>query len=122
MLNYPLYFTIKDVFCYGKSMYQIRTTIDNENKIFKDVNALGLFVDNHDNNRFLNVKPSHTLFKSALAFITFTQGIPIIYYGSEQGYAGGSDPANRETLWTDFKTDSELYQFISAINSVRKSH
>ena len=23
-------------------------------------------------------------------------GIPILYYGQEQGYTGGADPANRE--------------------------
>jgi len=83
MLNYPVYFTIKDVFCFGKSMYEIRTVLENEKKAFKDVNALGLFADNHDNARFLNVKYSHPLFKSALAFVTFAQGIPIVYYGSE---------------------------------------
>jgi alpha-amylase len=31
----------------------------------------------------------------------FGKGIPIVYYGTEQGYAGGYDPDNRETLWTD---------------------
>ena len=52
-------------------MYEIRTVLENEKKAFKDVNALGLFTDNHDNARFLNVKYSHPLYKSALAFITF---------------------------------------------------
>ena len=39
MLNYPVYFTIKDVFCYGKSMYEIRTVLENEKKAFKDEHA-----------------------------------------------------------------------------------
>jgi len=26
-------------------------------------------------------------------------GIPIIYYGDEQGFNGGADPQNREPIW-----------------------
>lgn len=34
------------------------------------------------------------------------EGIPCIYYGTEQDCAGGNDPANREVLWnTGFKAD-----------------
>ena len=27
------------------------------------------------------------------------EGIPCLYYGTEQDFAGGNDPANREVLW-----------------------
>jgi alpha-amylase len=38
------------------------------------------------------------------------EGIPIIYYGSEQGFNGGNDPDNREPLWTsNFNNETELY-------------
>lgn len=86
------------------------------------MDALGLFVDNHDNARFLHNSYSIPLFKSALTFITFAQGIPITYYGSEQGFAGGNDPENRETLWTNMNTNSEMYKYISQINKVRKDN
>ena len=52
MFNYPMFFTIKDVFGSGQSMYKIRETFDAEAAKFKDVDALGIFVDNHDNSRF----------------------------------------------------------------------
>jgi alpha-amylase len=71
-------------------MYKIRTVFLNEQGAFTDMNALGVFIDNHDNPRFLSYQgTSVTSFKAALTFTIFSQGIPIIYYGSEQGFNGG---------------------------------
>ena len=49
-------------------------------------------------------------------------GIPIIYYGSEQGLAGGDgsghagDGAFREPLWpTGFATDGPLFRHIQLL-------
>ena len=49
-----MYFTIKDVFGSGQSMYNIKNRFSEEQSKFKDIDALGIFVDNHDNARFLN--------------------------------------------------------------------
>jgi alpha-amylase len=49
-------------------------------------------------------------------------GIPIIYYGSEQAYNGGDDPANRESLWPNYNTESDLYKFISILVKTRQNH
>jgi alpha-amylase len=54
LLNYPMYFTIKDVFMGGQSMRNIPNRYSEEQGNFKDIDALGIFVDNHDNARFLN--------------------------------------------------------------------
>ena len=35
-------------------MTQIRDRYTQEKSVFKDIDALGIFVDNHDNARFLN--------------------------------------------------------------------
>lgn len=48
-----------------------------------DVDALGLFIDNHDVKRFLNEKGDRAMFKAALTFMLTAKGIPIMYYGSE---------------------------------------
>lgn len=56
LFNYPMYYTIKDVFMYGKSMRSISDKWNEEQYFFKDIDALGIFVDNHDNSRFLNGK------------------------------------------------------------------
>ena len=47
------------------------------------------------------------------------QGVPFIYYGTEQGYDGGHDPHNRESLWPNYDTDSDLYRFISTLSKFR---
>jgi alpha-amylase len=54
LFNYPMYFTIKDIWANGQSMYNIRSRYNEEKSLFKDLDALGVFVDNHDNARFLN--------------------------------------------------------------------
>lgn len=38
-----------------------------------------------------------------------SQGIPVIYYGTEQELNGGNDPQNRESLWPHYDTHSEMY-------------
>lgn len=120
LLNYPMYFTIKSVFKDSNSMYQIKSRLEQDLPQFRDMDALGVFVDNHDNPRFLNNDGRQNRFKSALTLAMFFRGIAIMYYGSEQGYGGGADPANREQLWTNLDTGSELYGFVRASVQARK--
>lgn len=86
------------------------------------MDALGVFIDNHDNPRFLSITNWNPLFKSALTFVAFSQGIPIIYYGSEQGFSGGADPNNREALWTSLNPNSEMYNYIKVLINTRKAN
>jgi alpha-amylase len=62
------------------------------------------------------------MFKNALVFGLTAKGIPFYYYGSEQGYSGGNDPQNRESLWQDMNTDSDIYKFTKTINAARKNN
>lgn len=94
-----MYYTIKDVFGSSKSMYNIKTRWSQEEGHFSDIDALGIFVDNHDNERFLHDFSDQRMFKNALVFALTARGIPFYYYGSEQAYGGGKDPQNRESLW-----------------------
>ena len=64
-------------------MKNIASRYSEEASHFTDIDALGLFVDNHDNPRFLNGKNDKTKFKAALAFALTARGIPFYYYGSE---------------------------------------
>jgi len=105
-----MYYTIRDVFGSQKDMHNIRNRYAQEGGKFKDISALGLFVDNHDNARFMNSFHSDKRFKSALVFALTGTGIPFYYYGSEQDYAGGNDPHNRESLWQDMDTTSAGYK------------
>jgi len=118
LFNYPMYYTISDVFGSGKNMGNIKNRYDAEASHFRDIDALGVFVDNHDNARFLhNHSGKNTQLRAATVFSLTTRGIPFVYYGTEQYYGGGNDPANRESLWNDMNTQSDLYQIIAKVNA-----
>jgi alpha-amylase len=93
VFNVPMYHIIKDVFGERKdSMLKINSMFKREEKLFKNVDILGLFVDNHDMARFLSDHYDPISFESALIFSLTARGIPFFYYGSEFGYSGGNDP------------------------------
>jgi len=120
VLNYGLYSTLKYTFMNSGSMTSLKNYYENAYAIFPDVTVLGNFVDNHDNPRFLNSNENVQAFKAALAFSISSVGIPMVYYGDEQAYSGGQDPANREALWNNMKEDSDIYKFLKSLNQFRK--
>lgn len=99
--NYPLYYAIGSTIGSGGSMYQLRTAYkDAENAVGDKIHDLGLFLENHDNVRFLTAY-GHDLkrFENGLTLIHTWVGIPYLYYGAEQDMDGGADPDNRHALW-----------------------
>lgn len=102
-------------------MGNIKQRYDAESSHFKDLSLLGLFVDNHDNARFLhNHSGKKAQLRNATVFSLTGLGIPFVYYGTEQYYGGGNDPQNRESLWQDMNTSSDLYKIIAQVNAQRK--
>ena len=78
------------------------------------------FIDNHDVPRFLYNGTLGGL-HDALTFTFTAQGIPCVYYGTEQEFSGGNDPANREDLWpSGFKEDKSTFQLIQKLASIRR--
>ena len=125
VLSYPLYYTMRDVFIFQKSMREIEELLGPDGSMYEffgDVTLLGTFIDNHDNSRFLYTQSDYVQYKNGLTMTLTTVGIPIIYYGSEQGYNGGDDPNNRESMWPNYNRDHELYVFIQALVRVRKTY
>jgi glycosidase len=85
--------------------------------------ALVNFLDNHDVPRFLFDKPSLPALYNALAFLFTEDGIPCLYYGTEQEFSGGNDPNNRERLWdTGFRTDGATFQRVQRLIRIRKAY
>lgn len=79
------------------------------------------FLDNHDVPRFLHEGDEAAL-RLALAVLLTEPGLPVLYYGTEQGLAGGNDPSNREPLWaTGYVTDGALFTWIAELNALRRS-
>lgn len=84
--------------------------------------ALVNFLDNHDVARFLFDKPDVKALRAALTYLLTMDGIPCIYYGTEQDFSGGNDPANRENMWLNdgFNTGGETFRHIQRLIELRK--
>ncbi len=89
------------------------------------------FIDNHDVPRFLYDGPGVSPFqadpeaalRNALLFLFTEDGIPCLYYGTEQGFSGGNDPANREDLWTSgYDTQHPLFRWIKRLTALRRGY
>lgn len=55
-----------------------------------------------------------------MSFLFMSDGIPIVYYGQEQGMDGSSDPYNREALWPSGYRNTTAVQLISKLNKLRQ--
>ena len=104
------------------------------------------FIDNHDVYRFLRLGEPEAQLKVALAYLLFSAGIPMTYYGTEQGFrqdtdrldpegtAHPADPRNREDQFAEgaFKSDSSkgdkfdasnpVYKFMKQLADVRRAY
>ena len=81
------------------------------------------FMDNHDVGRFLWQEEDDSAIYPALAWLMLRDGLPILYYGTEQGFNGGNDPANRERLWDGgFDQGHPIYEWIGDLARVRQDY
>ena len=83
------------------------------------------FVDNHDVDRFL-AGGSEAGLKQALLMLFTLPGIPVVYYGTEQGFtvqraamfARGVDSGGRD----HFDTDAPLYRYLRDVIALRRGN
>ncbi len=144
VLNFPFYYSMRRVFNEDFSMMYLKENLELQRESFPNIYWNAPFVDNHDqprfflqhstlfnckvslsiqlyNFRFLALTHDLNMFKSALAINFFTEGIPIVYYGSEQAFDGPGDPDNRESLWPHFDQESEMFAFIRDTLDARRA-
>ena len=123
VLSYPLFWNMRWVWTSGKSSMKLLYNLYQQYLTdFRDVTTLATFTDNHDNPRFLSLTKDPAIYRSALAYVLVSIGVPIIYYGSEQGYDSSQDPYSREPLWTSGYNQSHPYFiFISTLAHYRKA-
>jgi len=97
--------------------------VDSSGRALAPQELLVNFIDNHDVPRFLFDTPDPALLRSALALLFTQDGIPCVYYGTEQGFNGGNDPGNREPLWwSGYDREHPLYQYISRLAGMRRNY
>jgi glycosidase len=125
MLNFPLYGTSADVFARGHATAELSHRIDSMMRLFPEPHLMPSFIDNHDVDRFL-VNGNLDGLKQNLLLIMTLPGIPVIYYGTEQGlqeqraalFKTGYGSNGRER----FDEQSELFRFIQSVSSLRKQN
>ncbi|MCB9507536.1 MAG: alpha-amylase [Myxococcales bacterium] len=97
--------------------------VDADGRAIPPQELLVNFLDNHDVPRFLYDQPSRAHLHAALSLLFLEDGMPCIYYGTEQGFAGGNDPGNREPLWwSGYDRTHPTYQLISRLSAVRRRY
>jgi alpha-amylase len=125
-LNYDLFFKLRSGFQQGGSLTQLGDQ-------WRRVMALpfpyleGNFIDNQDNDRFLQQSGTPmSAFYSAQSHAFFQVGIPIFYYCDEQdGQAcqtgAVSDNTNRRPMWpTNFNQNTNTANWIKLANAAYK--
>lgn len=142
-LDFPLYFLLEDVIKGFASPAFLRDRYQAFHTRYADHGEAGryfvTFVDNHDQmarpyRRFMHNNPYPRQAILAMGYLLTSQGIPCIYYGTEQGFdgAGSDDSYVRECMFGGnwgafhstgghfFNSDHEIYQSIGAITRLRK--
>ncbi len=145
-LDYPLYFADNSVFASASGATSLIQNHYNAVDTYYDPASrrqLVTFLDNHDNPRFLSTSEANgntNRLKVALAFLYTSRGIPCLYYGTEQGFDGTTDPNDREDMFAgrfkdgpsgtvqqlsspgadDFNMTYPLFQWIARLNNFRR--
>lgn len=125
MLNFPLYGTSADVFARGHATAELSHRIDSMMRLYPEPHLMPSFIDNHDVDRFL-VNGDLDGLKQNLLLIMTLPGIPVIYYGTEQGlqeqraslFKTGFGALGRDR----FDEQSGLYRYIQSVSALRKGN
>ncbi|TFY68038.1 hypothetical protein EVJ58_g1250 [Rhodofomes roseus] len=125
VLDYPTWYQLTSAFeSTSGSLSNLVSTVQQAQSSYANGEfTAGSFLENQDNPRFQSITTDQGLVKNAMSWPFIQDGIPILYYGQEQGYTGGGDPANREALWLSGYVTQEkpLLQLVTSLNAARKA-
>lgn len=121
ILNYPMYTALLNAFTIPgpQNASAVTDMIAQEATKFKDPTLLGNFIENQDIPRWANLSVDPQSLYNVMVFNFMTDGIPIVYYGQEQGFSGNSDPYNREAMWPSKYANTTTYQLMTTLNQFR---
>ena len=147
VLDYPLYENaIQSVFASASGATSlIQNHYNSVDSLYDPASRMQLvtFLDNHDNPRFLSTSEANgntNRLELALVFLYTSRGIPSLYYGTEQGFDGTTDPNDREDMFAgefkdgpggtvqqlsspgpdNFNMTHPLFQWIAQLNNFRR--
>lgn len=125
MINFPLYGSALDVFARGRPTAELGQRIRSMMAVHANPHLMPTFIDNHDVDRFLAGADEPAL-RQALLMLMTLPGIPVIYYGTEQGFsarrramfAGGFGSGGKD----HFDSAAPLYRYLRDVAALRRSH
>lgn len=103
LFDIPLYYTLRSVFAEGNSMTILSDRLIDDMKIYSPNMIWSTLLDNHDVIRFSHWAGSNVSqkIKLAMTLLTTTNGMPMVYYGTEVALEGGADK-NEKGESTDY--------------------
>jgi glycosidase len=142
-LDFPLYFLLEEAIKGLIDSAPLRDRYERFKTMYADHGEAGqyfvTFVDNHDQmsrpyRRFMHRNPFPEQAALAIGYLLTSQGVPCIYYGTEQGFDGGGDNDSyvRECMfggkWGAFDTTGRhffrpshpIYKAIGKVAGVRQ--
>ena len=142
-LDFPLYFILEETIKGFVKPFALRERYEQFKTQYADHGAAGryfvTFVDNHDQmarpyRRLMHRNPYPAQAVLAIGYLLTSQGVPCIYYGTEQGFDGGGDNDSyvRECMfggqWGAFDSTGHhffnpghpIYQSITKIADIRR--
>lgn len=121
VLNFPMYTALVQAFMIPgpQNMSAVTDVLDQSKTLYTDTTLLGNFLENQDLPRWHNQSVDPQSLYNAMVFNFMSDGIPIVYYGQEQGFSGNGDPFNREPLWPSNYTKTPAYELIANLNQFR---
>jgi len=140
VMDFPLFDAIGEAFrttpSWNKGMMQLYDNFAND-FLYKDINNLLIFAENHDTARINHVYPKIEDYKMIITLLATARGIPQLYYGSEiamggdkskgdgdirRDFPGGwaGDTQNAFTASGRTATQKEYYDFTAKLFNWRK--
>jgi len=120
LFDFPLYYTMKEVFAEGADMRRLAARIYLD-RYYPDAGMLATFLDNHDLDRFItSCGNDMKRYRLALAFLLTARGIPVLCYGNEQGLAGAHEPEPENRRSMKFNKNPDLFSFTRDLIKMRK--
>ena len=117
VFDFPMYFTLADVFARGQSMRKLGDRLRADGA-YNDATLLSPFLDNHDVPRFMSTAGGdEKKLRLALAFLLTMRGVPTLYYGTENAMKGAGEPENREDM--NFGANPSLTNYVRKLTSLR---
>jgi len=119
--NYPLYYTLKEVFAENHSLFALAARLQELDRVFPPTILRANFIDNHDMPRFLDLNKSVTEkdLEQVLTVLYALRGMPVIYSGTEALVRGKTGEEGRKMF--KLKRD-HLFSYLQKLNKLRQQH